>query len=48
LPGDPLQALRARHDADGLVLDARTTTPGWRGEHLDVGYAIDVMHPLAV
>jgi 5-methylcytosine-specific restriction endonuclease McrA len=47
LPGDPLQALRARHDANGLVLDSRTTMPDWLGERLDVGYAIDVLHPLA-
>jgi hypothetical protein len=25
----------------------RTATPGWQGERLDVGYAIDVLHPLA-
>jgi hypothetical protein len=35
-----------RHWA-GLVLDARTPMPGWLGEHLDVGYAIDVLHPMA-
>jgi hypothetical protein len=23
-------------------------TPGWRGDALDVGWAIDVLHPLAV
>ncbi len=27
---------------------ARTSIPGWLGERLDVGYAIDVLHPLAV
>ena len=47
LTGNPVAVLRARNDAEGLRLDARTTTPGWLGEHLDVGYAIDVMHPLA-
>jgi hypothetical protein len=45
--GDPVSVLRARHDAEGLRLDARTTTPGWLGERLDVGWAIDVLHPLA-
>jgi hypothetical protein len=45
--GDPLKILRARHDADGLVLHARTATPGWLGERLNVGWAIDVLHPLA-
>jgi hypothetical protein len=29
-------------------VDARTSMPGWLGERLDVGYAIDVLHPLAV
>ncbi len=43
--GDPAKDLRARHDAEGLVIHARTTTPGWMGERLDVGYAIDVLHP---
>ncbi len=45
--GDPVKILRARHDADGLVLHARTATPGWLGERLNVGWAIDVLHPLA-
>jgi hypothetical protein len=47
VPGDPVGALRARHEADGLVLRARTAIPGWLGEPLDVGYALDVLHPLA-
>jgi len=47
VPSDPVNVLRARHDAEGLVLHARTATPGWLGEHLDVGWAIDVLHPLA-
>ena len=47
VPADPVQALRARHDAQGLRLHARTACPGWLGEHLDVGWAIDVLHPLA-
>ena len=47
LPADPVEALRARHTAQGLRLHARTTCPGWLGERLDVGWAIDVLHPLA-
>src|SRR5437867_3420339 len=47
VPADPVQALRARHDAQGLRLHARTACPGWLGERLDVGWAIDVLHPLA-
>ena len=45
--GEAVQVLRGRHDAEGLVLHAHTATPGWLGEPLDVGYAIDVLHPLA-
>jgi uncharacterized protein DUF222/HNH endonuclease len=47
VPHDPVNVLRARNEADGLRLDARTLTPSWLGEPLNVGYAIDVMHPLA-
>ena len=45
--GDPVSSLRAGNQAEGLVLDARTSMPLWSGERLDVGYAIDVLHPLA-
>ena len=47
VPADPLGMLRARHEAQGLHIDARTAMPGWSGERLDVGWAIDVLHPLA-
>ncbi len=47
LPDDPIKVLRARHAAGGLQLHARTAIPGWFGEPLDVGYAIDVLHPRA-
>jgi 5-methylcytosine-specific restriction endonuclease McrA len=43
--GDPVKLLRARHDSQGLRLTARTACPGWLGERLDVGWAIDVLHP---
>jgi hypothetical protein len=46
-PDDLVKKFRALHEAQGLRLDAQTTTPGWLGERLDVGYAIDVLHPLA-
>jgi hypothetical protein len=48
VPDDPVQALRARNEAAGRWLDANTTRPGWLGESLDVGYAIDVLHPRAL
>jgi len=47
VPGDPVEALRASHDSNGLRLDARTACPGWLGERLDLGWAIDVLHPRA-
>ena len=48
VPDDPVLALRARNEAAGLHLHARTTCPGWLGEPLDVGWAIDVLHPRAL
>jgi hypothetical protein len=47
-PRDSSGTIRAANEAAGLILDAHTATPAWRGEPLDVGYAIDVLHPLAV
>ncbi len=43
VPEDPVQALRTQHQAQGLVLHARTACPGWLGERLDLGWAIDVL-----
>ena len=45
--GDPVQAVRAQNEAEGLVLHARTALPGWMGERLNVAWAMDVLHPLA-
>ena len=47
MPDDPVKVLWAKHDEEELVLNARTATPGWLGERLDVGWAIDVLHPSA-
>jgi len=47
VPADPVETLRARHDAAGLRVHARTACAGWLGERLNVGWAIDVLHPLA-
>jgi hypothetical protein len=47
VPSDPVRALRARHDSQGLRVHARTGCPSWLGEGLNVGWAIDVLHPLA-
>jgi 5-methylcytosine-specific restriction endonuclease McrA len=45
--GDPVALLRARHAAEGLRLGPHTAHPGWLGEALDMGWAIDVLHPWA-
>ena len=47
-PADPVNGLRTQHDAQGIRLHAQTLTAGWLGERLDVGWAIDVLHPLAL
>jgi hypothetical protein len=47
LPADPVAVIRARHEEHGFALHSHSTTPLWNGERLDVGYAIDVLHPLA-
>jgi HNH endonuclease len=44
--GDPAAVIRASNEASGLALHARTAIPNWRGEPLDVAYAIDTLHPL--
>jgi uncharacterized protein DUF222/HNH endonuclease len=48
VPADPVHALRTRHVAQGLRLHAQTACPSWAGEPLDVVWAIDVLHPLAI
>jgi 5-methylcytosine-specific restriction endonuclease McrA len=48
VPDDPVKILRERNEAEGLDLNARTTIPGWLGERLNVGWAIDVLHPREV
>jgi hypothetical protein len=47
VPRDPTGALVAAHRAQGLAIDARTGWPGWLGERLDLGWALDVLHPAA-
>jgi Domain of unknown function (DUF222)/HNH endonuclease len=48
VPAEPVAALREANAAAGVRVDSRTALPGWVGERLDVGYAIDVLHPRAV
>ena len=47
VPTDPVGELYTRNSALGLRIDAHTSMPSWLGERLDLGYAIDVLHPLA-
>ena len=47
VPADPVGTLVAQHAAQGLRLHARTGLAQWFGERLDVGWALDVLHPLA-
>jgi hypothetical protein len=47
VPDDPVHTLRQHHEAQGLQLTARTACPSWLGERLDVGWAVDVLHPQA-
>ena len=45
---EPAELLRAQNDAKGLRIHPRTAIPDWFGDRLDVGWAIDVLHPLAI
>jgi len=47
VPADPTHALIAANRARGLAIDGRTNCPSWLGERLDLGWAIDVLHPAA-
>ena len=47
VPDDPVETLRATNEARHLWIHARTGCSGWLGERLDVGWAIDVLHPRA-
>ena len=48
VPGDPVGTFRASHEELGIRIGPRTACPGWLGERLDVGWAIDVLHPRAL
>jgi hypothetical protein len=46
LMDDPVDyLLQGNEDLD---IGPHTATPGWQGERLNVGYAIDVLHPRAI
>jgi hypothetical protein len=47
IAADSVQAVFATNMRHGLRIDAGTACTRWAGERLDVGWAIDVLHPLA-
>jgi len=47
VPSDAAAEVRARNIAAGVTIHAHTATPSWDGRPLNVGWAIDVLHPLA-
>jgi hypothetical protein len=48
VPADPVRALQEQNEAEGVQIHPRTACPAWLGEPLDVGWALDVLHPLAL
>jgi hypothetical protein len=47
VPADPMGEVQKANTAEGVQVDPQTLKPLWQGEQFDVGYAIDVLHPLA-
>jgi hypothetical protein len=47
VPREPTRALVAANRARGVAIHRWTSCPSWLGERLDVGWAIDVLHPAA-
>ena len=41
--GEPLAPVAARLERDGVAIDPHTATPAWRGERLDVGWAVGLL-----
>ena len=41
--GAPLAPVAARLDREGVAIDPHTATPAWRGERLDVGWAVGLL-----
>ena len=44
---DPVSVIQGQNEAQGLALHANTAKPRWDGEPLDLGYALEILHPLA-
>jgi hypothetical protein len=47
LSADAVEGLHAENKALGFHIGPHTSMPSWLGDRLDLGYAIDVLHPLA-
>jgi hypothetical protein len=47
VPDDPVEAVRGENETRQVRITARTACARWLGERLDVGWAIDVLHPRA-
>jgi hypothetical protein len=47
VPDDPVGVVRAENETRQVRITARTACARWLGERLDVGWAIDVLHPRA-
>jgi hypothetical protein len=47
VPADAATAIVEANRERGLAIDARTALPSWCGDRLDLGWAIDVLHPAA-
>jgi len=47
VPPDPMEAILAANRARDVAIDGWTSCPNWLGERLDLGWAIDVLHPAA-
>jgi len=46
-PDDAEAKVRAWNTASGITIHPHTATPWWNGERLNLGWAIDVLHPRA-
>ena len=45
--GAPLDPIDGRLEREGIMIGAQAALPAWRGERLDVVWAIDVLRPQA-
>lgn len=48
LTGNSEEVLRGANDAAGVKVDSTTLKSDWDGTRLNLGWAIDVMHPRAI